>query len=165
MHAAVNRNKNKPARESRRVDFPDPEGPIIAMIRPGSAYPFSLWSNLRVGPSLKLGITTVKSSHAKYAPRLISALDGSCLRPLLEPSNSINLFFLSLSSYNNAIERKKEFNVLFVSFELVGEWIVRTEDNDKKEFISIAITKQLNSFNGSSLIWQVCNVYIYILAG
>jgi len=29
--------KNEPARESRRVDFPDPEGPIIAMIRPGSA--------------------------------------------------------------------------------------------------------------------------------
>lgn len=120
----LNRNKNEPARESRRVDFPDPEGPIIAMIRPGSAYPFSLWSNLRVGPSLKLGITTVKSSHAKYAPRLISAFDGSCLRPLLEPSSSIVLFFsLSLTSYVN---KREIFN--FVCFFFVGRRV-----NNKKE--------------------------------
>lgn len=31
----------KPANESRSVDFPDPEGPIIAMILPGSANPRS----------------------------------------------------------------------------------------------------------------------------
>jgi hypothetical protein len=55
----------KPANASRRVDFPDPDGPIIAKILPGSAYPFSPLSNLLVGPLPKFGRTTVKSSHTK----------------------------------------------------------------------------------------------------
>ena len=42
--------EREPAKESRRVDFPEPDGPIIAMILPGSAYPLSPSSNLLVCP-------------------------------------------------------------------------------------------------------------------
>ncbi|CAN0902947.1 hypothetical protein LINGRAHAP2_LOCUS22289 [Linum grandiflorum] len=57
------RQQNRPANASRRVVFPDPDGPMIALILPGSAYPWSLSSNLLVCPSPKFGSTTVKSSH------------------------------------------------------------------------------------------------------
>ncbi len=35
-----------PARESRRVDLPEPEGPMIASMPPGSAYPDNPWSTV-----------------------------------------------------------------------------------------------------------------------
>lgn len=57
-----------PAKESRRVDLPDPEGPITAMILPGRAQPLSPFSNL-----LLFGSTTLRSSHTRYATATPSA--------------------------------------------------------------------------------------------
>ena len=37
-----------PERVSRRVDLPEPEGPMMAMIWPGSAYPFNPWRRCRL---------------------------------------------------------------------------------------------------------------------
>lgn len=63
------REMNEPAKVSRSVDFPEPEGPIIAMILPGSANPLRPFSNLFVGALFeKFGSTTLRSSHSKYAP-------------------------------------------------------------------------------------------------
>jgi len=56
------REAEKPANESRKVDFPEPEGPMTAKIRPIWAYPLSWFSSFLLEPA---GTDTVKSFHTR----------------------------------------------------------------------------------------------------